>query len=168
MARNIAIRRSGTGVYLEASGRAPRAGVFCAALLASATLLACGAAATSDRYPERKRPDAPRSASDDEVLGASRQDPADTLEGSLTTEHAAPSSPHAEEHAEEAHERLEYEQCLARQNDAVAASASGAASASAAAGAPGSAAPPSAAARSADPNAAARRRPVCPPPERED
>ena len=151
MARDIAVRCSKT----VPARRGHQAGVFCATLLASAALLACGAAATNDRFPERKRPDAPRSASDDEVLGASRQDPADTLEGSLTTEHAAPRSPHAEEHAEEAHERLEYEQCLARQNESAAAAASDASAANAS----GSAAP----------NAAARRRPVCPPPpERED
>jgi len=158
MARDSAVRRERTG----SAPLLPQAGVFCAALLASAALLACSAAATSERYPERKRPDAPRSASDDEVLGASRQDPADTLEGSLTTEHAAPRSPHAEEHAEEAHERLEYEQCLAQQNESAAASASAAASDSATTGtvATGKAAPKS---------GAARRRPVCPPPpERED
>lgn len=154
MARDIAVRCERTGL----TRLLHQAGVFCAALLASAALIACGAAATSERYPERKRPDAPRSASDDEVLGASRQDPADTLEGSLTTEHAAPRSPHAEEHAEEAHERLEYEQCLARQNESAAASASDGAAADTAA-ATGKAAPSS---------GAARRRPVCPPPPDRD
>lgn len=78
-------------------------------------LVACagGAAGTSDRYPEKKRPEPARSASDDEVLGASEQSPSDTLEGSLTNEHAAPRSPHAEEPPNvAAHERLEEEECI--------------------------------------------------------
>jgi len=108
------------------------------ALVGLSIACAGGGAGMNDRYPEKKRPDAPRSASDDEVLGAQRQDPADTLEGSLTNEHAAAGSPHAEEPAEEAHERLEYEECVeANQEAARAASA---------------------------PGAEARRRPVCTPP----
>lgn len=69
-----------------------------------------GAGATSERYPEKKRPEPARSASDGEVLGAHRQSPEDTLDSSLTNLHSAPASPHADSH--EAHERLEYEQCL--------------------------------------------------------
>jgi len=55
-------------------------------------LLACGTAAppAEPRYPEKKAPEAARSASDGEVLGAHEQSPGDTLEGSLTNEHAAP------------------------------------------------------------------------------
>jgi len=97
----------------SSAARAPGARVLWLAL-AAALGLACagGGAAPSDRYPEKKRPEPARSASDDEVLGAHRQDPADTLEGSLTNEHAAPRSPHAEEPAEAAHERLEHEECV--------------------------------------------------------
>lgn len=102
-----------------------------------------GGAGVSERYPEKKRPDAPRSASDGEVLGASQQNPADTLEGSLTNEHAAPRSPHAEEPAERAHERLEYEACIEEQNKAAAAAPEGA-------------------------TAAPRKRPVCTPPPEHD
>lgn len=102
-------------------------------------------AGTSDRYPEKKRPDAPRSASDGEVLGAQRQDPADSLAGSLTTEHGAPRSPHAEEPAEAAHERLEHEQCV----EASKAAPAGATPAAAGTGEP-------------------RKRPVCPPPPSSD
>lgn len=85
----------------------------CAASL-GALLLACagGAAGTGDRYPEAKRPGAPISASDGKVLGASEQDPSDTLEASLTNEHGAARSPHAEEAADEAHERLEHDECV--------------------------------------------------------
>jgi hypothetical protein len=113
-------------------------------LAASLVLGGCAGAATGtdERYPEKKRPDAPRSASDDEVLGAQRQDPADTLAGSLTTGHAAPGSPHAEEPAEEAHERLEYEQCVEASKAPV---TTGAAPTGENAGEP-------------------RKRPVCPPP----
>jgi hypothetical protein len=77
-------------------------------------LCACTGAhrVASDRYPEKKRPEAPRSASDDEVLGAQEQDPADTLDASLTNEHPAPRSPHAEQPNEAAHERLEIEECI--------------------------------------------------------
>lgn len=89
-------------------GRALLGGV----LLGSVLSCAGGAANTGDRYPEEKGPEAPISASDGEVLGAHEQDPADTLEGSLTNEHGAARSPHAEEPAEEAHERLDYEECV--------------------------------------------------------
>ncbi len=119
-----------------------------AALLAACLVTAgCAGAGEgmSDRYPEKKRPDAPRSASDGEVLGAQRQDPADTLDGSLTTAHGAPRSPHAEEPADAAHERLEYEQCVEASKAAPA--APGAASASA---------------------GERRKRPVCPPPPSND
>lgn len=59
----------------------------CAGLL----LQACAGSGTlNERYPEKKRPEPARSASDGEILGAQRQSPEDTLEGSLTNEHAAP------------------------------------------------------------------------------
>jgi hypothetical protein len=77
----------------------------------------------AERYPEKKRPEALRSASDGEVMGANQQSPEDTLEGSMTTGHAAPKGPRAE--AEEAHQRLEYEECEA-ENRKVEASADGA------------------------------------------
>jgi hypothetical protein len=110
------------------------------AALLGALLLACagGAAGTSGRYPEEKRPDAPISASDGKVLGASEQDPSDTLDASLTNEHGAARSPHAEEPAEEAHERLEYDECV-QANEA-------------------------AAKAEAAPGAEPRKRPLCPPP----
>jgi hypothetical protein len=43
----------------------------------------------SSRYPEKKRPEPARSASDGEILGANRQAPEDTLEASVTNEHGA-------------------------------------------------------------------------------
>src|SRR5262245_39050878 len=88
----------------------PRA-VFCALVLAAPVLGACAGAAPqeAERYPEKKRPEPLRSASDGEVMGANEQSPEDTLEGSLTTGHAAPKGPRAE--AEEAHQRLDHEEC---------------------------------------------------------
>lgn len=76
--------------------------------------LACAGAGagTNERYPEKKRPDPPISASDGKVLGASEQDPSDTLDASLTNQHGAVRSPHAEEPAEAAHERLEQRECV--------------------------------------------------------
>lgn len=68
-----------------------------AALLAPA--LGCGAAASrtgaqvapeqGERYPERKRPEPLRSASDGDVMGAQNQSPEDTLEASPTNLHPA-------------------------------------------------------------------------------
>ena len=95
-------------------------GVFalaCASLLGATLVMACaGSAATGnapgERYPEKKRPEPLRSASDGEVMGAQRQSPADTLEGSLTNEHPAPRSPHTEAPTQKTRERLEYERCL--------------------------------------------------------
>jgi hypothetical protein len=46
-------------------------------------------AGESSRYPEKKRPEPARSASDGEILGANRQAPDDTLEASVTNEHGA-------------------------------------------------------------------------------
>lgn len=96
--------------------RSNRVGTLLARCLGLALALAgCagGASGTNERYPEKRRPEAPRSASDGEVLGASRQDPADTLEGSLTNEHSAPRAPHAEEPENvAAHERLEQLECI--------------------------------------------------------
>jgi hypothetical protein len=87
--------------------------VFCVALfcMAAPGLTGCAGAAPqeTERYPEKKRPEPLRSASDGEVMGANQQSPEDTLEGSLTTGHGAPKGPHAE--AEEAHQRLEHEEC---------------------------------------------------------
>ena len=82
-----------------------------AAFCVAAGLAGCAGAAPqeSERYPEKKRPEPLRSASDGEVMGANQQSPEDTLEGSLTTGHAAPKGPRAE--AEEAHQRLEHEEC---------------------------------------------------------
>jgi hypothetical protein len=122
-----------------AESRDPRvsASVFLGSL--AALLLACagGAGGTNGRYPEEKRPEAPISASDGKVLGASEQDPSDTLDASLTNEHGAARSPHAEEHAEEAHERLEREECVEANDAAVKAEAA--------------------------PGAQPRKRPLCPP-----
>jgi len=90
-----------------------RAGSFC---LAAFVLLGCAGAAPleAERYPEKKRPEPLRSASDGEVMGANQQSPEDTLEGSATTGHAAPGGPGAESpEAEEAHQRLDHEECEA-------------------------------------------------------
>ena len=90
-----------------------RAAVSCASVsyLAALGLVGCAGASQqeTERYPEKKRPEPLRSASDGEVMGANQQSPEDTLEGSLTTGHAAPKGPRAE--AEEAHQRLEHEEC---------------------------------------------------------
>jgi hypothetical protein len=87
----------------------PLAAVFAVALSACAG----ASAGTSERYPEKKRPEPPRSASDGKVLGAQEQDPADTLDASLTNEHGAPRSPKAELPPNEAaHQRLEREECF--------------------------------------------------------
>ena len=148
-------RRCETPLRSTTGSRVSRA-ALCArgaglALAISLTACAGGGAGTNDRYPDN-RPEAPRSASDDEVLGASRQDPADTLEGSLTTEHAAPRSPHAgEPEAEAAHERLEYEQCI-EQSKTSPSEASAAEAEAAGAEAPGE----------------PRKRPVCLPPSPEN
>ena len=127
---------------LESRGSRAAAPLAAASLLAACLMSSCAGAGSgaNDRYPEKKHPDAPRSASDGEVLGAQRQDPADTLAGSLTNEHGAPGSPHAEEPAEAAHERLEHEQCVEA-----------------------SKAPPAGASGSEP-----RKRPVCPPPPSSD
>jgi hypothetical protein len=102
-----------SGSFLMAPfARLVRAGAGAAWL--GALLLGCagGAGGTSGRYPEEKRPGPPISASDGKVLGASEQDPSDTLDASLTNEHGAMRSPHAEEPAEDARERLEREDCV--------------------------------------------------------
>lgn len=109
--------RSRAGASRAAVYRAAvyRAAVVCTALcfVAAPGLAGCAGATPQEtqRYPEKKRPEPLRSASDGEVMGASQQAPEDTLEGSLTTGHAAPKGPRAE--AEEAHERLEHEECEA-------------------------------------------------------
>jgi hypothetical protein len=53
--------------------------------------LACGAPPTAaePRYPEKKRPETLRSASDDKVMGAQDQNPSDMLEVVPTNEHPA-------------------------------------------------------------------------------
>jgi hypothetical protein len=96
---------------------APRLGSFGALLVglaAAAPLSGCaaGGAANSERYPEKKRPEPLRSASDGQIMGADQISPEDRLEASPTNQHGAAVSPHAEQPAAEAHERLEYEQCL--------------------------------------------------------
>lgn len=57
-------------------------------------LAACGGPAApgeqSARYPEKRRPEPARSASDDQVLGAHGQDPGATLDNSATPERLAP------------------------------------------------------------------------------
>ena len=70
---------------------------------------ACSAspASSEGRYPEKKRPEPARSASDGEILGAQRQSPEDTLEGSLTNEHGAPNP-----HEERAEKNPEPEPCV--------------------------------------------------------
>lgn len=75
----------------------------------AALIQACSPAASGSRYPEKKRPEPARSASDGEILGAQRQSPEDTLEGSLTNEHAAP-NPRDEQDAEK--KSLEPEPCV--------------------------------------------------------
>jgi hypothetical protein len=62
---------------------------------AAGLVLLAGCSASSSpaeepRYPEKRRPEPARSASDGEVLGAHGQSPEDTLEGSPTNEHPAP------------------------------------------------------------------------------
>jgi hypothetical protein len=81
--------------------------------LLSGALGACAGAAPAEasRYPEKKRPEPLRSASDGEVLGASQQSPEDTLEGSLTTGHAAPKGPRAETPEAEAQPPLGPDDC---------------------------------------------------------
>jgi len=75
------------------AGKVRRAARTWLVLTACAGLLqACSASpgGTEGRYPEKKRPEPARSASDGEVLGAQKQSPEETLEGSLTNTHAAP------------------------------------------------------------------------------
>jgi hypothetical protein len=77
------------------SSGASRAGRLLARCCIGAMLaVGCGGGAAPpagepSRYPEKKRPEPARSASDGEVLGANRQDPEDTLEASPTNEHPA-------------------------------------------------------------------------------
>jgi hypothetical protein len=106
-------------------------------------LLACagGGAGTEPGYPRQKHPETPISASDGEVLGAHEQDTSDTLDASLTNEHAAARSPHAEQPAEAAHERLEQQRCVKANQAALKAETAG---------------------------TEARRRPLCPPPAPRD
>ena len=105
------------GVGSAGNARALGLGLFAALAVgvgALAPLAGCaaGGAATSERYPEKKRPEPLRSASDGQVMGADQISPEDRLEASPTNEHGAATSPHAEQPSVEAHERLEYEQCL--------------------------------------------------------
>jgi hypothetical protein len=65
--------------------------------IAFATLLqGCSGATADGRYPEKKRPEPARSASDGEVLGAHGQSPEDTLEASPTNLHPAAGQPEEE------------------------------------------------------------------------
>jgi hypothetical protein len=75
------------------AGKVRRAARIWLTVTALAGLIqACSAspAGSEGRYPEKKRPEPARSASDGEILGAQKQSPEETLEGSLTNEHAAP------------------------------------------------------------------------------
>jgi len=62
-----------------------------ALLLAALALAACTPSQGTEepRYPEKRRPPPLRSASDGEIMGANRQSPEDTLEGSPTNLHPA-------------------------------------------------------------------------------
>lgn len=92
-------------------------GALLVGLAAVAPLAGCAAGGgTSERYPEKKRPEPLRSASDGQIMGADQISPEDRLEVSPTNEHAAATSPHAEQPAAEAHERLDYEECLEAQS----------------------------------------------------
>lgn len=94
--------RSYAPLHMQHHGRTLRAVIWsrffsaaalCAALAPVAVLGGCSAPAGGSeepRYPEKKRPEPLRSASDGEVMGANRQSPEDTLEGSPTNEHPAP------------------------------------------------------------------------------
>ena len=70
--------------------RAPRTWLLITVIAGLIQACAASPASSEGRYPEKKRPEPARSASDGEILGAQRQSPEDTLEGSLTSEHAAP------------------------------------------------------------------------------
>lgn len=62
-------------------------------MILAVAVLACGSVSPpseGSRYPDKRRPEPARSASDGEVLGANRQAPEDTLEGSATTAHPGP------------------------------------------------------------------------------
>ena len=88
-------------MHLAHSGRrfqlAPTAGAALGWLLAlggvAVSVQSCASSPSawneSSRYPEKKRPEPARSASDGEILGANKQDPADTLEVLPTNQHAA-------------------------------------------------------------------------------
>ena len=62
-----------------------------AAALALVLAACAGGSGTKEesRYPEKRRPPPLRSASDGEIMGANRQSPEDTLEGSPTNLHPA-------------------------------------------------------------------------------
>lgn len=84
-----------------------------ACFISVALAQACaGSAGDSSRYPEKKRPEPARSASDGEILGANRQAPEDTLEASVTNQHGAAGWAHEDDGAPtavpavEARERL--------------------------------------------------------------
>jgi hypothetical protein len=73
--------------------RSRTAALGCAACLVLLTPSCAGVpegSGESARYPEKKRPEPVRSASDGEVLGADEQAPEDTLAGSASTDHPAP------------------------------------------------------------------------------
>jgi hypothetical protein len=83
-------KQSGSGKRVAGNvSRATRTWLLVTAL--AGLVQACSSSpGLSERYPEKKRPEPARSASDGEILGAQKQSPEDTLEGSLTNEHAAP------------------------------------------------------------------------------
>lgn len=88
--RNAAIGFQSGTLLARSSHR--QLGRACLVVALAGLLQACAGSpgGSEGRYPEKKRPEPARSASDGEVLGAQQQSPEDTLEGSLTNEHAAP------------------------------------------------------------------------------
>lgn len=101
--------RKSTGLLQSARVTSARHPWLC--VLAFGLVQACSGATSAGRYPEKKRPEPARSASDGEILGAQGQSPEDTLEASLTNEHAAP-NPRKEDHDERAGDS---EPCAERQ-----------------------------------------------------
>lgn len=84
----LAKRRAGSGIFRGWRRRVAALG--CGAVLVL-LLPSCAGGAGSEgesaRYPEKKRPEPLRSASDGEVMGADGVSPDDRLEGSATPEH---------------------------------------------------------------------------------
>jgi len=84
--RRAAERREGAGAFRGWRQRATSLG--CAALVLLMQSCAGGdSVGESARYPEKKRPEPLRSASDGEIMGADGVSPDDRLEGSATPQH---------------------------------------------------------------------------------